>query len=225
MNDLIKLSSQEQFLQDSGFSMTLKEVADGSIINAPKTKAGDLISNKELVKKFNKMIAELDEDRLGAVNFYPAKYTDSQGKLRPTVSTDLLTMTWFIASYDHKLRLDIVNYAFDKLQKDNKKKLEEAVIEAKKPAMLSNGMCSVRRCIIEAWRDEEEAPNESDCWSALIWKQFAKTHAKATIVRVIPEELNGHVGIMKQAGNVKYLPTTIRAVWEEYVEAGKPVKS
>jgi len=74
MKDLIELTPTESFLQNAGFKMTLKDVAD---------QYGK--ENKNLVSDFNKMISTLDEERFNELKFQPVKYTDKKGELRPTI--------------------------------------------------------------------------------------------------------------------------------------------
>jgi hypothetical protein len=223
MNELIKLSPTEQFLANQNITMTLHELSSGVItVNVPKKKSGELIDNKNLVQKFNSMVSELDEDRFNELNFQPVKYVDKKGETRPTISMDLKTFTWFTTSYDHNLRMDVVNFAFEKLEKEK----DLAVIEAKKPKIYPDGRMSVRRCISEAWDDTEiGVPNENDIWNSLIWKGFATTKAKVTTTRVIPEEMEGFIGAMKNRGFATYTPSVIKKVWREFEEAIQPVVS
>jgi hypothetical protein len=211
MSELITLNPTEQFLQNTNTRVTLKEVAD--------------TYNKEnfnLVNDFNKMVSTLSEESFNGLNFQGVNYTDKKGEVRKTIEMDMKTLVWFISKFDHEKRYQIVNFAFEKLEES--KRL--AIIEAKKPNMLPNGMCSVRRAISEVWDDDTvKAPTESDIWDSLVWKGFARTEAKVTVARTIPKELNGHVGVMKAKGDVKYYPETVEKVWSEFCEAGKPVKS
>jgi len=54
-------------------------------------------------------------------------YIDKKGEQRPTVSMDMKTMVWFVAKFDHNLRLDVINFAFNKLQEDAQKEISETV--------------------------------------------------------------------------------------------------
>lgn len=210
MKELIKLNPTEQFLANTNLTMTLKDVAD---------KYGKRHDN--LTRDFKRMVAELSDENLDALNFEVTSYIDKSNKSQTTIQLGLKTLVWFIAKFDHNLRLKVVEFAFEKLEEEKRK----AIKEAKKPIMLPNGMCSVRRGLSEAWSDSEEAPNESEMWEALVWKGFCRTEAKVTVVRTIPEHLQGHIGHTKGKGDVKYYPSTLRAVWEEYEANGKPTVS
>ena len=211
MKELIALNPTEQFLQNSNITMTLKDVSD-------KYKK----RHSHLTRDLKKMIAELSDEELASTNFGQCFYYDDNNVKRMTFELDLKTLVWFIAKFDHSLRLQVINFAFEKLEES--KKL--AVKEAKKLNMNSKGQCSVRRAISEIWTDDEvKAPTETDIWNSLVWKGFVETKAKVTVARTIPEGLNGHVGTMKARGDVKFLPETIEKVWEEFIDAGKPVKS
>jgi len=211
MNELIVLNPTEQFLQDSNIMMTLKDVAD----YVRK-------EHKNVTRDFKKMIAELSDDEVGQLKFELSEYRDASGKLNPTFNMDLKTMLLVMTKYDHSLRLQVINLAFERLEES--KKL--AVTEAKKLNMNTKGECSVRRAISEIWTDDNvKAPSETDIWNSLVWRKFVVTTAKVTVARTIPIELNGYVGTMKARGDVKFLPETVETVWNEFVEAGRPVKS
>jgi hypothetical protein len=210
MNELITLNPTEQFLANQNITMTLKDVADKYNVE-----------HKNATRDFKKMVTSLSDDELDTLNFELTSYIDNSNRKQSTFTLDLKTMLWFMTKFDHSLRLQVINFAFEKLEKEK----TLAIIEAKKPIMLANGMCSVRRGLSEAWCEEEEAPTESDIWNSLVWKGFCRTEAKVTVVRTIPESLNGHIGQMKAKGDVKYYPKTMRTVWEEFEQAGKPIKS
>ena len=222
MKELIELTPQEDYLQDRGTRVTLNDVAKGDLGVSPKTKTGSIISHKNLLQKFNTMVEALNESECSQLNFQPAKFRDTQGKARPTIEMDLKTLVWFASSYHHSLRLSIVTYAFDKMKRESDTRLAEAVKEAKQLQKLITGECSIRRCITEAWNEMEEAPNESEVWQAMTWKNLAEATYVTKLIRVIPDGLNHIVGVMKHPGNVKYNPQLVRDTWEDYVEAGKP---
>jgi len=213
--ELVELTPTEAFLQQVGFTMTLKEVAD---------KHGR--ENGKLVKDFEKEIASLSPDRFESFNFSLEIADIQSGKGRKqdikTYNLDFKMLVWYISKFDANLRADIVNYAFEKLQAENKQKLDAAVKEAKQLQKLITGECSIRRCITEAWNEMEEAPNESEVWQAMTWKNLAEATYVTKLIRVIPDGLNHIVGVMKHPGNVKYNPQLVRDTWEDYVEAGKP---
>ena len=213
MKDLIELTPTESFLQNAGFTMTLKDVAN---------QYGK--ENYNLVRDFNSMISTLDEDSLSHLKFEGAKYKDKQNKERPTLVLDFKTLIWFIAKFDHKLRLDIINYAFAQLEETNKQAIEQAVKNAKKPKVYKNGYMSVRGCIGEAFDDIEEDILETDVWNALVWNGLARTRAKITIRREIPENLDGIVGKMNL--NIPtYRPDIVRETYNKWLEAGSPTKT
>jgi len=215
MNELIKLTPTEQFLQNTNMTITLKEIAD---------KYGK--ENSKLVKSFEQQIGNLTDDRFESFDFWVDTVATQTGTGRiqnlKTYSMNVKTMVWFVAKFDANLRADVINYAFEKLEKEK----SLAVKEAKKPIVYHDGRTSVRRCISEAWEDsDEQVPNESDIWDALIWKGFAMTKAKVTTTKIVPSNLEGHIGAMKNRGFATYHPDLVRQVWEEFELAGKPVKS
>lgn len=211
MNELIKLSPTEQFLANTNMSITLKEIADKYNI-----------VHKNSLRDFKKMVLSLKDDEIDRLKFEPISFKDQYNRDQTTLKLDLKTMLWFMSKFDHSLRLQFIDYAFEKLEKEK----ALAVNEAKKPRIYYDGNMSVRRCISEAWEDDDEkVPNESDVWDALIWKGFAKTKAKVTTTKVVPSGLEGHVGAMKNRGFATYKPNTIKSVWLEFEKAGKPVKS
>ena len=94
--DLIELTSTEKFLQDSGFRMTLKEVAD--------------TYNKKhynMVRDFHKMIAEVSEDNLASLKYEGSSYIGRDNREVQTISMAMQTMVWFIAKFS--VLLDIHN--------------------------------------------------------------------------------------------------------------------
>jgi hypothetical protein len=214
MNELIELNPTEQFLANQNITMTLKEIAD---------KYGK--RHNDLKATFNLAVSKLSEENISYVQVVPVKViVEKNNGAKETINSftlDLRTMLWLMTKFDENMRMNVINFAFEKLEREK----TLAIIEAKKPIMLANGMCSVRRGLSEAWCEEEEAPTESDIWNSLVWKGFCRTEAKVTVVRTIPESLNGHIGQMKAKGDVKYYPKTMRTVWEEFEQAGKPIKS
>jgi hypothetical protein len=215
MNELIKLNPTEQFLANQNISMTLKDIAD---------RYGK--RHNDLKATFNLAISKLSEENIGYVQVVPKKISIETGKGKieeiNTFSLDLRTMLWLMTKFDENMRMNVINYAFEKLEKDK----DLAVIEAKKPKIYSDGRMSVRRCIYEAWDDNDvNVPNESDIWNSLIWKGFAVTKAKVTTTRVIPESIEGFIGSMKNRGFATYTPKVIRQVWSEFEDAKKPTVS
>jgi len=218
MTELIKLNPAEQFLANSNLRINLKEVAD---------KYGK--EHGRLVKSFELEISKLNDENYKTFNFAVAsvstanKSNSSKARVQvlKTYEMDIKTLVWFIAKFDANLRANIINYAFEKLEKDK----QEAVIEAKKPKIYKDGTMSVRRCLMESF-DDEDRPKESDIWDALVWKGFIITKAKATIERNIPDELEGFIGDSSGTRKIPtFAPEVIKKVWKEYSNAGKPVKS
>jgi hypothetical protein len=209
---LIELSPTEQFLADQGITMTLKDIAD---------KYGK--RHSDLKATFNLAISKLSEENIGYVTVVPKKIQRETGKGKiETINTftlDLRTMLWLMTKFDENMRMNVINFAFEKLEKEKK----EAVKESRKPIMYDDGHATVRRCIMESFQNED-APKESDIWTALVWKGFVRTEAKVTVKRVIPDELDGFVGKMKW-NTPSFLPETIEKVYKEWVENKKPIKS
>ena len=162
-------------------------------------------------------------ERLDTLMDEQTSYVDDSNRKQRTFNLDLKTMLWFMTKFDHALRLDVINFAFEKLEKEK----TLAVIEAKKPKIYSDGRMSVRRCLSEAWSDEEDAPQEKELWEALIWKGFAESVAKVTTTKKIPNGLDGYIGSTKgeHRGFATYNPDVVKEAWDEFVESGKPVKS
>lgn len=217
MKDLIELTPTESFLQNAGFTMTLKDVADE--YNKQHSK---------LVKSFEQQINELTADRFETLDFWVATVDTQTGKGRieklKTYRMNLKTLVWFIAKFDANLRADIVNFAFSKLEETNKQAIEQAVKIAKKPKVYNGCYMSVRGCIGEAFDDIEEDILETDVWNALVWNGLARTRAKITIRREIPENLDGIVGKMNL--NIPtYRPDIVRETYNKWLEAGSPTKT
>ncbi len=112
--DLIELTTVEQSLQDSGVSMTLKDIAD---------KYGK--RHADLNRSFSKMVDKVGAD-VALCNYSYREFTTSEGNSYKTVEMDLKTLVWFIAKFDDKLRLQVINYAFEKLEEDHIKLKESA---------------------------------------------------------------------------------------------------
>jgi len=219
MNELITLNPTEQFLANTNMTMTLKDVAD-NYLTKNKTK----LQHSKIVKSFEIQVSELSADRFDTMDFWVSMVDVQTGKGKieklKTYGMNLKTMVWFIAKFDADLRADIINFAFEKLQQEK----TLAVLEAKKPKLYSDGKASVRRCSIEAWTEDEEAPTEHDIWNALVWKGFVVTKAKATTIRTINPDLEGHIGNTKGVLPT-FNPLTVRKVVSEWIESGSPVKS
>ena len=223
MNELIELNETEQFLQDSGVRVTLKQVAD---------KYGKEHFN--LMNDFKRMITSLTDLELATLNFQDRKFKTVEGNLYFTFELDLKSLVWFVTKFDHSKRLQVVNFAFEKLKEEkdalileNVKEVEKITLASKKPIVFSDGRMSVRGCHQENWKDAEQdgIPNEADIWRSLVWKSLIVTHAKATISRTIPADMEGFIGVSNKRSTPTFLPQDIKRVWEQYVEAGKPVES
>lgn len=213
MNELITLNPTEQFLANTNMTMTLKDVAD----RYDKR-------HSDLKSTFNLAVSKLSDENIGYVQVVPKKVEVKTGKGKVevinTFTLDLRTMLWLMTKFDENMRMNVINFAFEKLQQEK----TLAVVEAKKPKLYSDGKASVRRCSIEAWTEEEEAPTEHDIWNALVWKGFVVTKAKATTIRTINPELEGHIGQTKGVLPT-FDPLTVRKVVSEWNDAGSPVKS
>jgi len=208
---LIKLTSTEKFLQDSGLKLTLKEVANKYDIR-----------HDNAMRDFKKMVATLSDDELNLLHFEIVKYTDKKGELRPTIEMDFRTTIFFVTKFDHNKRLNVINYAMSKVSEDTEKETQKLLKEANLPIMHPDGKCSVRRGILKAWSEEEDSPSETEVWDSLIEIGYAKSKAKVTISRVIPESQEGIIGVSKKRGLPTYEPKLIKGVWDKYVEKGKP---
>lgn len=145
MNELIRLTPTEQFLANTDMTITLKEIADKYNKR-----------HNDLKSVFNLAVSKLSEENLGYVSVVPKKIEIKTGKGRvETINTfalDIRTMLWLITKFDHNLRFHVVNYAFEKLEKEKLIALKEA----KKPIVYPDGNTSVGRCISEAWEDHDE---------------------------------------------------------------------
>ena len=116
---MFDLTQQETTIAElaKDISFTLKEVAD---------KYGK--RHDHLMRDFKVMVSTLNEKEVSLPKFGESKFIAKTGnntdKEFTTISMDFKTLIWFIAKFDHALRLQIVNYAFDKLQEDYNKELE-----------------------------------------------------------------------------------------------------
>jgi len=138
-----------------------------------------------------------------------------------TYRMDLKTLIWFIAKFDANLRLDIVNFAFSKLEESNKIDIDKAIEIAKKPKVYENGYMSVRGCIGVAFDDIEEPVSESDVWDALVWNGIAVTKAKVTIKRVLSNSMENIIGNSKK-NTVVFDPNVVRNAYDKWLKDGKP---
>jgi hypothetical protein len=215
MSELITLNPTEQFLQNSGMTMTLKDIAD---------KYGK--RHNDLMDTFKLAVSKLTDENISYVAVVPVNLEITKGngakEIISSFELDLRTTLWLMTKFDENLRMNVINFAFEKLEES--KRL--AVKQAKLPKVYKDGNMSVRGCITSAWDDEEEAPMERDVWNAMVWKGFVITKAKATIQRKIPENLDGFIGSTKgDRGFATFKPHIVREVWEEFEKAGKPIKS
>ena len=122
---MFDLTQQELAIQEAGAIFTLKEVAD-------KYKK----EHRNLKRDFKEMVSTLNEKEVSLLKFEQSKFIAKTGrntiKEIDTYKLDFKTLIWFIAKFDHSLRLKIVNYAFDKLQQDYIKAIEEKTKETNK---------------------------------------------------------------------------------------------
>lgn len=168
MNELITLNPTEQFLANQNITMTLKDIAD---------KYGK--RHNDLKATFNLAVSKLTEENIGYVEVVPVKLkiitANNKQETVNTFELDLRTMLWLMTKFDENMRMNVINFAFEKLKKDK----ELAIVEAKKLNMNTKGECSVRRAISEIWtNDDTVAPTESDIWDSLVWRGFVETKAK-----------------------------------------------
>jgi hypothetical protein len=215
MSELITLTPAEQFLADQNITMTLKEVAD---------KYGK--SHDDLKSALNLAISKLPERSISYVQIIPVQVeaiNDKDAKeIINTLILDIRTMLWLMTKFDHEIRDRIVNFAFEKLRKEE----DLAIIEARKPKRYKDGSASIRRCLLDAYSDDEELPKEDDVWNALISRGIIETKAKVSIVRRLTPEFEDIVGTSKKHGMPAfYEPSFIREIVEEWEESGKPKKS
>jgi hypothetical protein len=87
MNELIELNPQELFLQNTGLTMTLKQIAD---------QYGK--ENSNLMRDFHKMLSVLNEEEIATLNYEHCKYKGANNKTLPTICMDYHTMSTFIQS-------------------------------------------------------------------------------------------------------------------------------
>jgi len=106
--ELIELTTVEQSLQDSGVVMTLKDIADST---------GKKHSN--LMRDFMKDLDSLGE-LIGDAQFEHREFTTKEGNVYKTVEMGLKTALWAVSRFDAKLRMIVVNKAFEKLEEEHK---------------------------------------------------------------------------------------------------------
>jgi len=224
--ELITLTDTEQLLQDSGFTMTLQDLASGKIVNAPKTKSGDLIKNKNLMQKFNIMVSELDEDKLNGLNFQLVKYKDSKNEERSTISMDLKTITWFATPYYHNLRFDVVDFAFNTLKREKETlievkrvELEEAVKEAKQFKIYTN-KSNVELMSVGKFIQLHPSISKESVNTALEYYKWQKVITKTTEYKRLGEGAldfaSGVITGSKEKGTPIYSENLVLSLLEKY---------
>jgi len=114
MKDLIELTGQEVSLEAAGITFTLKEIADKFSIR-----------HKDLKDQFEKDLNSLSEDKVSERNFRSEKYEVITGKnTKRTYDTYRLGIretVWVISRFKADLRLQVVDYAFDKLKEEHER--------------------------------------------------------------------------------------------------------
>ena len=211
-NELVELTSTEMFLQESGISMTLNDIAN---------KYEKRHSN--LKRDFFEAYSKLTETNIDMLRFEQTSYIDSSNRKQQTLALPIHTLVWFISKFDENLRADIINYAFTRLQDEHKQEVLAEIKKAKAPRVYKDGRQSVRGCLATAWKDDEDAPTETEIWKALKWKKIAETKPKVTVQNVLPDDKVGIVDAVDMGkGAIVYNPDLVRSVWEAYELAGEP---
>jgi len=214
--ELIKLNQTEQFLANQNVTMTLKEIAD---------RYGK--ENYNLVRDFNKMISTLDEDRLAALNFQGSSYIGKDNTRRPTIVLDLKTLVWFVSKFDHKIRLDIVNYVFGKLEKEKEEEIKKIKAMAEKYRIYDDGSTSING-LIQHYGFEEDYDTIKN---ALIWKGVIDVVPKITIKTSYNDTFSNIVwtshAIKKSSSGSPVQGYTLlekptRHIVDQYIKAGCP---
>ena len=121
MNDLIKLTGAELAVADRGITFTLYDLA----------KRFDKDHSKAL-KAFAKDISNLRPDQFDARQIVEREFKTESGNIYKTYEVDVKTAVWFSARYDPSLRMDIVNYAFEKLEQDHDQEVKQLSTKATK---------------------------------------------------------------------------------------------
>ena len=215
MNELITLTEHEQYLQNADFTMTLKDVAD---------KYGK--ENYNLVNDFNKMTSSLTEKSFNALTFQGVNYTDKKGELRRTISMDFLTFVWFIAKFDHEIRLQIVSFAFSKYQKEQEQKLIEVKKMANMVRIHEDGTTS-----ITGLRQHYGFPESYETIKdALTWKGVMDVDIKITTRPTMNSDYQGIVYKPKtfvkdntaKTTDYGYMNEPTRVIVDQYLSAGSP---
>jgi len=216
---LITLTESEQYLQDANFKMTLKDVAD---------KYGKKHSN--LIRDFYIDISQLDDDELLALHFEQSIFEAKSGKGKidkyKTLSLDFKTLIWFIARFDSKLRLQIINFAFEKYQEEQNNKLLEIKSMAEKVRLHEDGTTSITG-LIQHYGFEEDYQTIKD---ALTWKGVMDIELKITTRPKMNDNYNGIVFLHKKyqkdntktTTDVSYFKEPVKTIVEQYKKAGMP---
>jgi len=123
MNELIELNGAELAASKLGVTVTLYDLA--KVYGKNKSKDW----HRDLIRAFKKDYNDLPIETKQLVNFSESIIEVHSGKntIRQltTLDMDVKTAVWFASRFDAKLRMDVINYAFTKLENDHNKEVKQ----------------------------------------------------------------------------------------------------
>jgi len=214
-NELIKLNETEQFIANTGLTMTLKDIADY---------VGK--EHKNVSRDFKKMLADLSDDEINQLKFELVEYSDKKGEMRPTFNMDLKTMLLVMTKYNTSLRLQVINFALEKLEKKKEEEIKQVKAMAEKCRIYDDGSTTING-LIEHYGFTDDYDTIKN---ALLWKGVIDIVPKVTIKNVHNTTFQGIVWTshtIKKTNGVPvqgyaFLSEPTKSIVDQYKKAGSP---